>query len=266
MSLSAVVVLRWDQGSVSLASFPPAVSWPGASFPPRGPSGRFPRFTGTTRRSESPPTLPPHFVAFVWRYPGRTRGSLPQPPGAPAAGLELVTRCSRRDSPRRWRGLPGSWRTPALVPCSPTPAGSQAPGRCGAATRPSVNLTTSAPAMITLSGLNRTARSLAVYASQIGLPRYHARLASGRWPSSAGRGWLPAGSQRKVSAYSFPLSQAFPGALSFHLGSSCVSGTSVQSIQSGTIIRFCSSIDGTRFSGNHTERRTKDDAEHSEPD
>ena len=137
-SLSAVVLLRWYQGSVSLASIPPAVSWPGASFPPRGPSGRFPRFTGTTRRSESPPPVPPHFVAFVWRYPGRTRGSLPRSTGAPAAGLELVTRCSRRDSPRRWRGLPGSWRTPALVPCSPTPAGSQAPGRlrrCDAAFR-----------------------------------------------------------------------------------------------------------------------------------
>src|SRR3954465_1991435 len=48
-------------------------------------------------------------------------------------------------------------------------------------------------------------------------------------------------------------------------GSYRVSGTSVQSIQSGTIIRFGSSIDRTRFSGNPTEHRTKDDAEHSEP-
>ena len=139
----------------------------------------------------------------------RSRGRRVQP----AAGLELVTRGSRRDLPRRWRGLPGSWRTPVLVPCSPTPAGSHAPGHCGAATRPSVTLRTSAPAMMTISGLNHTARSLAVYASQPGLPRHHARLASGYWPSSAGRGWLPAGSQRKVSACGFPLSQAFPGAL-----------------------------------------------------
>src|ERR1700722_12928127 len=62
---------------------------------------------------------------------------------------------------------------------------------------------------MSISGLNHTARSLAVYASQCRLPEHHARLASGRWPGSAGRGWLPAGSQRKVSAYGFPLSQAF---------------------------------------------------------
>jgi hypothetical protein len=64
--------------------------------------------------------------------------------------------------------------------------------------------------MMAISGLNHTARSLAVYASQPGSPRHHARLASGRWPSSAGRGWLPAGFQRKVSALQcIPLSQAF---------------------------------------------------------
>src|SRR4051812_20751596 len=63
--------------------------------------------------------------------------------------------------------------------------------------------------MMSISGLNHTPRSLAVYASQCRLPEHHARLASGRWPGSAGRGWLPAGFQRKVSAYGFPLSQAF---------------------------------------------------------
>ena len=85
-------MLRWYQGSVSLASLPPAVSWPGASFPPRGPEGRFPRLTGTIRRSESPPPVPPHFVSFAWRYPGRIRVSIPWPPDAPSTGLELVTR------------------------------------------------------------------------------------------------------------------------------------------------------------------------------
>jgi hypothetical protein len=58
-------MLRWDQGSVSLPSLPPAVSWPGVSFPPRGPWGRFPRFQGTIRRSESPPPVPPRFVSFA---------------------------------------------------------------------------------------------------------------------------------------------------------------------------------------------------------
>jgi len=92
VALSAVVALRGSQGSVSLASVPPVVSWPGAPFPPRGPSGRFPRFPGTMRRSDSPSPVPPRFVAFAWRYHGRTRGSFPRPPGAPATGLELVTR------------------------------------------------------------------------------------------------------------------------------------------------------------------------------
>ena len=91
----------------------------------------------TMKRSDSPSPFPPRFVAFAWRYPGRTRCSLPWPPDAPATGLELVTRCSRRDLPRRRRGLPGSWGTPVSVPCSSTPAGSPAPGHCGAATRPS---------------------------------------------------------------------------------------------------------------------------------
>ena len=44
-----------------------------------------------------------------------------------------------------------------------------------------------------ISGLNRTAFDLAVYASQGWSPTHHARLASGRWPGSTGRDWLPAG-------------------------------------------------------------------------
>jgi len=64
------------------------------------------------RRSDSPSPVPPRFVAFAWRYPGRTCGSLPRPPGASAVGLEFVTRCSRRDLPRRRRDLPGSWGPP----------------------------------------------------------------------------------------------------------------------------------------------------------
>ena len=46
-------------------------------------------------RSDSLPPVPPRFVAFAWRYLGRTRVSLPRPPSAPAAGLELVTRYLR---------------------------------------------------------------------------------------------------------------------------------------------------------------------------
>src|SRR5208283_706926 len=44
-----------------------------------------------------------------------------------------------------------------------------------------------------ISGLNRTAFDLAVYASQGWSPTHHARLASGYWSGSTGRDWLPAG-------------------------------------------------------------------------
>ena len=41
---------------------------PGAPFPPPGPLGWVPRLLGTMERSDSPPPIPPHFVAFAWRY------------------------------------------------------------------------------------------------------------------------------------------------------------------------------------------------------
>ena len=46
---------------------------------------------------------------------------------------------------------------------------------------------------VVISGLNRTAFDLAVYASQGWSPTHHARLASGCWSGSTGRDWLPAG-------------------------------------------------------------------------
>jgi hypothetical protein len=61
-------------------------------LPSAGSLGSVPPRRRYMRRSDSPPPVPPRFVAFAWRYHGRTRVSLPWPPGAPAAGLELVTR------------------------------------------------------------------------------------------------------------------------------------------------------------------------------
>jgi len=137
-TLSAVVALRWDQGSESLASVPPAVSWPGAPFPPRGPSGRFPRFHGTTRRSDSPSPVPPRFVAFAGRYPGCTRVSLPWPPSAPATDLELVTRYLRPGCTEKVKGPPrflGNPRERALFFDPGGIAGARPLRRCDAAFR-----------------------------------------------------------------------------------------------------------------------------------
>ena len=55
-----------------------------------------------------------------------------------------------------------------------------------------------------ISGLNRTAFELAVYASQGRSPTHHARLASGCWPSSTGRDWLPAGFPTKGFKLGYP--------------------------------------------------------------
>ncbi len=80
------------------------------------------------------------------------------------------------------------------------PGGTSAPGHHGASMLPCVYWTTSAPTTNLISGLNHTAYMLAVYASQPGLPHVHARLASGWWPASTEREWLPAGLQREVSS------------------------------------------------------------------
>jgi len=169
---------------------------PSAGFP--GPE--FPWFHGTTKCSDFLPPLSPRFVAFAWRYHPSARVSPARGRALSRAGiLELVTRYLRPGC-CRWRrqDLLRSWGTPIVfLPCSPTPAGPthQAMQCVGAAPTAS---TAKAPAL-KLSRLNHTASALAVYASQAGSPRHHARLASGCWPDSSGRAWLPAGFHRKVS-------------------------------------------------------------------
>ena len=92
------------------------------------------------------------------------------------------------------------------------PGGTSALGHYRASMLPSAQRTASAPTTMLISGLNHTARPFAVYASQSGLLHRHARLASGWLANLSGRGWLPAGSQRKVSDHLILLSQASPGA------------------------------------------------------
>ena len=59
------------------------------------------------------------------------------------------------------------------------PGGTSTLGHYRASMLPSAKLKASAPTRTGISGLNHTARPLAVYASQDGLPHHHARLASG---------------------------------------------------------------------------------------
>jgi hypothetical protein len=165
---------------------------------PAGPSS--PASRVLRRRSDFLPPVPPRFVAFAWRYHPSARCF------ARRAAERCRGRCSGVGHPvspagnSQWKrqDLLRSWETPiVLLPCSPTPVGPthQAMQCVGAA--PAVS-TTKAPAFV-LSRLNHTASALAVYASRDGSPHHHARLASGCWPSSSGRAWLPAGFHRKVS-------------------------------------------------------------------
>jgi hypothetical protein len=171
-----------------------------ASLPSPGSSGASsPASTVLSKRCDFLPPVPPHFVAFVWRYlsvslvlfaPRRT--SAPPRPGVgdpvSPAGISL----------RKRQDLPSSWRTPNVrLPCS-VDAGRTAgtrPVQCRSVA-PGIR-TAKAPAK-GLSTLNSMAFGLAVYASPRRLPYYDARLASGRWSGATGRAF-PAGSFRKVS-------------------------------------------------------------------
>jgi hypothetical protein len=75
------------------------------------------------------------------------------------------------------------------------PGETSALGHYCASMLPSAKSTASAPTRTIISGLNHTAHSLAVYASQGGLPHHHARLTSGWLASLSGRDlvtrWVP---------------------------------------------------------------------------
>ena len=99
----------------------------------------------------------------------------------------------------------------------------------------------------TISGLNHTARTLAVYASQGGLLHRHARLASG-WlakPLPGGVGY-PLGSNERFQVIAILLSQALPGAL-LSMSSTTRRGESIASAlaTSSRLIR----VRPARFSG-----------------
>ena len=70
---------------------------------------------------------------------------------------------------------------------------------------------------VLISGLNRTAFDLAVYASQGWSPTRHARLASGCWSGSTGRDWLPAGFHLKGFKLRLSSSPELLGAMSVHI-------------------------------------------------
>ena len=180
-----------------------------ASLP--GSSGASsPASTVLSRRYDSLPPVPPHFVAFVWRYL-RVHSFISLPGGrVHRRGLELFTRYLRPGSRcRRRQDLPSSWGTPiARLPWSVDAggtAGTRPLRRSGMA--PGIR-TVKAPAK-GLSTLNSMASGLAVYASPGGLPRRDARLASSRWSGAAGRAFHPQGPDERFQS-ACDISSPFP--------------------------------------------------------
>src|SRR5215472_17437281 len=111
--LSARVSLIRLWSPMSPPYFPRTCPLSGASFPPRGPLGWFPRFLVTVKHSDFPPPLPRHFVSFASRYRRRALGFAPATARRYGCGPGITNRTPpHRIHWRRRQDLPASWRTP----------------------------------------------------------------------------------------------------------------------------------------------------------
>jgi len=173
------------------------------------------------RCCDSLPPISPRFVSFAWRYHRCVRCSSPPVPDAePWINLELIGGISSRLARWKRQGLPSSRR----YPCDHSPHSSD-PGVTRQAEWTMSELPDAAPATdndegsprVLISGLNRTAFDLAVYASQGWSPTRHARLASGCWSGSTGRDWLPAGFHLKGFKLRLSSSPELLGAMPGHV-------------------------------------------------
>ena len=182
--------------------FPPNGSVTRRPLPSPGSSRvEFPGFLGTMRRSDSLPPVPPRFVSLRLAIPSRVACVRSRSGPTPTGGQGFVVRLSPAPDvvEMETQGVPSSWGTlmclcPVLRPRQDRYHQAIAVRRRG----PRVMQRRRLPRVM-LSRLNSTASALAVYASPGGSPAQDARLASGCWPGSTGRDWLPAGFQRKVS-------------------------------------------------------------------
>ena len=194
---------------MSPPSFPRTFPCSDARFPPGGPPGWFPRFAGTIRHSDFLSPFPRCLVSFASRYRHCALGFVPAVARRHGCGPGIVYRIPKPDSLTEVTGPPRFLEDPVMnVPCSATPVG--LPRSATTALRcclPPIGKRR-LPRQILISGLNHTACTLAVYASQGGLLHRHARLASG-WLASLIRAGL---STRRVPMKGFRSSHPpFPG-------------------------------------------------------
>src|SRR5262245_23570989 len=180
------------------ACFPRSVLPADASLPSTGSSGASsPASAVLSRRYDSLPPIPPHFVSFAWRYP-RVHSFSSLPGGrVRRRGLELLTRSPVRELAEEEAGSPRFLGTPNVrSPCSVDAGGT-------ADTRPlrwrsvAPGITKARAPTRGLSALNSMAFGLAVHASRCGLPAPRAGLASSRWSGSTGRVFHPQGSDER---------------------------------------------------------------------
>jgi hypothetical protein len=147
-----------------------------------------------SRRYDSLPFVPPHFVPFAWRYL-RVHSFFSLPGGrVHRRGLELLTRYLRpgfRRGNDRISQVPGEPQL-SVRSCS-VDAGRTAATRTLRCRSVAPGIRTAKAPTKGLSALNSMALGLAVYASQCGSPAATQDSLLGCWPGSAGRDWLPAG-------------------------------------------------------------------------
>ena len=162
---------------------------PAPPFPPRGPSGRFPRFLGTTKALRLP-TAPPTSLrclrsAVPWWRPSfaLAGGGTPsaREPGPLIAGGPSGT------IPRRQWGLPGSWMNPFVFAPLSDPGGISAPSLCGASMLPRTSSSVPAPPMAAFRGsITRLARSLSTLRRAGHPTATQDSLPAGGWPLPGG--------------------------------------------------------------------------------
>lgn len=185
-------------------------------FPPPTPAGgSSPASPVVPRRYDFLPTIPPHFVTFVWRY--LSLHSLCSLPGGrvPRQDQELFTRCLQPGIYlRRRQDLASSWGISIVhshMFSRRRQDGCTRPVRCS---RVAPGMRKAKAPTRGLSALNSMAFELAVYASQCGLPTPHARLASGRWSGATGRAFHPQDSAERFRSCFLTSHPPFPSFLS----------------------------------------------------
>ncbi len=187
------------------ASFPRSSPLADASLPSTGSSGASsPASTVLSKRYDFLPPLPPHFVAFAWRYLGGTRAVRSsggrvrrQRPGvghpvAPAGIYRGNDRSSQVPGEPRLSVCPCSVDSGGTVRARPLRRGSVALGirKAKAPTKGFSKLNCMAFGLAA-----GTVRSMVGFAVKV--TPHHARLASGRWSGATGRAFHPQGSNER---------------------------------------------------------------------